>query len=189
MRICLIFLFLFGCAGREYQETIRLLNSLEDAEVIETYIGNNELLTYEEISARLLIKDSIEIYIGSSITPKSFDKAEDIRIKEFEDWKFYRYLCQDNETRLGFWQVSSIDIGGLNKLWGLDIINIQSLIEKTDDLRKVILDSIPTYPEYVKSTLGGNYREYFFKIDKSIKLDSVALSLDCVVLEKGGIER
>ncbi len=187
MRICLIFLFLVGCAGSEYHETIRLLNNLEDTEVLETYIGNKDI-TYEEISAKLLVKDSIEIFIGSSITPESFKKAN-IKIYEFENWKFYRYLCQDNETRSGFWQVSSIVIGGSNKLWGLDIMNIQSLIEKTDDLRKVILDSIPTYPEYLKSTIGGNYREYFFKIDKSIKLDSVALSLDCVVLEKGGVER
>lgn len=188
MRIFLVFIFLVGCAGSEYHETIRLLNKLENAEVIETYIGNTELFTYEEISARLMVKDSIEILVGSSITPKSFDKAE-IKIIEFDNWKFYRYLCQDNETRMGLWQDSSISIGGSNKLWGLDIMNIQSLIEKTDDLRKVILDSIPTYPEYLKSTIGGNYREYYFKIDKSIELDSVTLSNDCLVLEKGGIER
>jgi len=49
------------------------LNNLNDTEVIETYIGNKDI-TNEEISAKLLIQNSIEIFIGSSNIPKSYKK-------------------------------------------------------------------------------------------------------------------
>jgi hypothetical protein len=196
--LILISVYYYQCEYLYYKEFNQVkeeFNKIDGVKILDIGIGNPDI-TAEEIYAKVLVNDKVEIGFSSSIFPLCFYEETPVRINEFGNWKFYYLECQGEESNQYDWWNGTFNLGldgEFNTLSKKKIKNIKEAILNTKEIESIV-NLIPEYPKigminrsvkrYSSTKFIYKYRKDLKEIPKVNTLNCDSLSFTAIDLNK-----